>query len=93
MEEKERYIYTKIDGYYWIKDIETNENYCVDKKIVKLLNQQDKEIADLQHRLDVAEKALELAVDIANIKSNHFWTSEELKEKAESELKGKNNVG
>lgn len=63
MKEKERYIYTKIDGYYWIKDIETNENYCVDKKIVKLFNQQDKEIAKLQYRLEVAEKAFELACD------------------------------
>lgn len=37
MKEKYRYIYIKIDGYYFFKDIETNENYCVDKKIVKLL--------------------------------------------------------
>lgn len=48
MKEKERYIYTKIDGYYWIKDTETNENYCVNKSIVKLLNQQDKRIKELE---------------------------------------------
>ena len=41
---EERYIYTKIDGYYWIKDTETNENYCANKTIIKLLNQQDKHI-------------------------------------------------
>lgn len=51
MEEKNRYIYTKIDGDYWIKDIETNENYCVDKKIVKLLNQQDARIKVLEEAL------------------------------------------
>ena len=47
--EEERYIYTKIDGYYWIKDTKTNENYCANKTIVKLLNQQDEEIEDLQN--------------------------------------------
>ena len=52
MEEKNRYIYTKIDGYYWIKDTETNENYCVDKKIVNLLNQQDKEIKTLKTKFE-----------------------------------------
>lgn len=50
MEETERYIYIKIDGYYWIKDTETNENYCVNKSIVKLLNQQDKRIKELEER-------------------------------------------
>lgn len=48
MEENERYIYTKIDGYYWIKDTETNENYCFNKSIVKLLNQQDARIKELE---------------------------------------------
>ena len=56
MEEKNRYIYTKIDGYYWIKDIETNENYCVDKKIVNLLNQQDKEIKTLKTKFEDRKK-------------------------------------
>lgn len=49
----------------------------------------NKQISDLRHRLEVTEKALELAVGIANIKSNHFWTIKELKEKAEKETKGK----
>lgn len=52
MEENERYIYTKIDGYYWIKDTETNENYCVNKSIVNLLNQQDKEIKTLKIKFE-----------------------------------------
>lgn len=56
MEEKNRYIYIKIDGYYWIKDIETNENYCVDKKIVNLLNQQDKEIKTLKTKFEERKK-------------------------------------
>lgn len=56
MEENERYIYTKIDGYYWIKDTETNENYCVNKSIVKLLNQQDKEIKRLKEQLSNEEQ-------------------------------------
>lgn len=47
-EEKGRYIYTKIDGYYWIKDTETNENYSVNKCIIKLLNQQNERIIVLQ---------------------------------------------
>ena len=56
MEEKNRYIYTKIDGYYWIKDIETNENYCFDKRIVNLLNQQDKEIKTLKTKFEDRKK-------------------------------------
>ncbi len=51
---KERYIYTKIDGYYWIKDTETNENYCVNKSIVKLLNQQNARIKELEEALKKA---------------------------------------
>lgn len=52
----------------------------------------NKQIADLQHRLKVAEKAVELAISIANIKSNHLWTKKELQEKAEAEInKGSNN--
>ena len=47
----------------------------------------------LKHQLKVAEKAVESAVEIANIKSNHFWTVEEFKEQAEKELKEKNNGG
>lgn len=60
--------------------------YC--KPLIDNLKIKDKKISDLQHRLGVAEKALEMAVDIANIKSNHLWTIEELKEKAEREVKG-----
>jgi len=56
MEEKERYIYRKIDGYYWIKDTETNENYCVNKSIVKLLNKQDNEINVLNELLSSEQK-------------------------------------
>ncbi len=48
----------------------------------------EQELAELKQKSNVLEKALEFAVEIANIKSNHFWTSKELKEKAESELKG-----
>lgn len=50
--EKERYIYTKIDGYHWIKDTETNENYCANKTIVKLLNQQDARIKELEEQIE-----------------------------------------
>lgn len=39
-------------------DIELNNIY----PIIDLFNQLDKQISDLQHRLEVAEKALELAV-------------------------------
>lgn len=99
MKEKERYIYTKIDGYYWIKDIETNENYCVDKKIVKLFNQQDKEIAKLQYRLEVAEKALELACkeelreigiydDDSDYEKEMSISKQQYIEQAEREVKG-----
>lgn len=48
MDKIERFIYTKIDGYYWIKDTETNENYCANKTIVKLLNQLDARIKELE---------------------------------------------
>lgn len=48
MEEKERYVYTKIDGCYWIKDTETNEDYCFISTIIKLLNKQDKRIKELE---------------------------------------------
>ena len=48
-------------------------------------------ISDLQHRLEVAERAVESAVEIANIKSNHFWTVEELKEQAEAEINKRSN--
>ena len=56
--------------------------------IIDLFNQFDEQISDLQHRLKVAEIAVESVIEIANIKSNHFWTTKELKEKAEKELKG-----
>ena len=60
--------------------------YC--KPLIDDLKIKDKKIADIQHRLKVADIALKFAVDIANIKSNHFWTVKELKEKAEKEVKG-----
>lgn len=50
MDKIERFIYTKIDGYYWIKDTETNENYCANKTIVKLLNQLDARIKELEEQ-------------------------------------------
>ena len=56
MEEKERYEY--FFGTNTIKDNKTNQFYgCV----VDLLNQQDKQIKDLQSQLAITEKALELA--------------------------------
>lgn len=57
--EEERYIYTKIDGYYWIKDTKTNENYCANKTIVKLLNQQDKRMKDLESRVEKLKNLIE----------------------------------
>ena len=53
MEEKERYTWFACGNCV---DNQDNRNIvnCIDR-----LNQQNKEIADLQHRLDVAEKALE----------------------------------
>ena len=69
----------------WLKG---NRNY---DQLKQQLAGKDREIADLQHRLEISEIAVESAVEIANIKSNHFWTVEELKEKAEKELKEKNN--
>ena len=45
----------------------------------------------LQHKLEVAERAVESAVEIANIKSNQFWTVEELKEQAEAEINKRSN--
>lgn len=74
MEEKNRYIYTKIDGYYWIKDTETNENYCVDKKIVNLLNQQDVRIKELEEALKKAN-------------TNNYLTDYYLVEKENQQLK------
>lgn len=74
MEENERYIYTKIDGYYWIKDTETNENYCVNKSIVKLLNQQNARI-----------KELEVALKKAN--TNNYLSDYYLVEKENQQLK------
>lgn len=62
MEKKERYIYTKIDGYYWIKDTETNENYCANKTIIKLLNQQDKEIKKFKEQLSNEEQSHDLCI-------------------------------
>lgn len=69
----------------WLKG---NRNY---DQLKQQLAEKDREIADLQHRLEISEIAVESAVEIANIKSNHFWTVEELKEKTEKELKEKNN--
>lgn len=40
-----------------------------------------------EHQISVLEKALEIAVNIANLKSNHLWTIEEIKDKAQKELK------
>ena len=74
-----------------------NTNGGIDDYVVALcqignaiseLDDQQQIITDLQHRLKVADIALKFAVDIANIKSNHFWTIKELKEKAEKEAKG-----
>lgn len=74
-----------------------NTNGGIDDYVVALcqignaiseLDDQQQIITDLQHRLKVADIALKFAVDIANIKSNHFWTVKELKEKAEKEAKG-----
>lgn len=54
----------------------------------------DKKIADLQHRLDVAEKAQELACDeLRNLNYKTFDNSDidfeqQFKEQAEKELKG-----
>lgn len=74
MEKKDRYIYIKIDGYYFFKDIETNENYCVDKKIVKLLNQQDARIKELEEALKKAN-------------TNNYLTDYYLVEKENQQLK------
>lgn len=74
MKEKYRYIYIKIDGYYFFKDIETNENYCVDKKIVKLLNQQDARIKELEEALKKAN-------------TNNYLTDYYLVEKENQQLK------
>lgn len=74
MDKIERFIYTKIDGYYWIKDTETNENYCANKTIVKLLNQ-----------LDARIKELEEALKKAN--TNNYLTDYYLVEKENQQLK------
>ena len=55
MEEKERF---ELIGYCSYRDTETG---VIGDNFVELLNEQDQKIKDLQHRLKVAEKALELA--------------------------------
>lgn len=83
--EKERYIYTKIDGYYWIKDTKTNENYCANKTIVKLLNQQDKRIKELEEENNFLEKRNEkLIIDCQDFcleRNDIFEENKQLKEK------------
>ena len=69
----------------WLKG---NRNY---DQLKQQLAGKGREIADLQHRLEVSERAVESAVEIANIKSNHFWTVEELKEQAEAEINKRSN--
>lgn len=75
MKEKDRYVVEKMPTYCLfpealcgLKDTESKfyvvlENIDAVIKIKDLLNQQDKEIAKLQYRLEVAEKAFELACD------------------------------
>lgn len=82
--EEERYIYTKIDGYYWIKDTKTNENYCANKTIVKLLNQQDKSMKELESRV---EKLKDLIEFINNGNSNYCKAPFEIKEEISNQIK------
>lgn len=75
-------------------DIELNNIY----PIIDLLNQLDEQISDLQHRLEVADKELELAVNNiswcpakqgeCNCQEHNKDCSWFLKRKAEKELKG-----
>ena len=78
-------------------DIELNNIY----PIIDLLNQLDEQISDLQHRLDVAENALELCerhhigFENPTIKEQVKWRETRIKEntnyfkaQAEKELKG-----
>lgn len=78
-------IFDKNTQYAPAQSIKIGNNTYIREDLI------NKQIADLQHRLEVAEKAVELAISIANIKSNHLWTSKELKEKAEAEINKRSN--
>ena len=76
-------------------DIELNNIY----PIIGLLNQFGEQISDLQHRLEVAEKALELACkeelreigiypDDLDYKKEMSILEQQYKEQAEKEIKG-----
>ena len=68
-------------------DIELNNIY----PIIDLLNQLDEQISDLQHRLEVADKALnEMANDWCSIDNPNKPSDvvKKYKEQAEKELKG-----
>lgn len=74
-------------------DIELNNIY----PIIDLFNQLDEQIADLQHRLAIAEKATKLACDeLRNLNYRTFDNSyidfeQQFKEQAEKEIKGEEN--
>lgn len=63
--------------------------------IIDLFNQFDKQIADLQHKLKVAERTMKLACDeLRNLNYKTFDNTDidfeqHFKEQAEKELKGK----
>lgn len=50
----------KYEGYGVVRDTEIDFPYHTDD-IVELLDEKDQQISDLEHKLEVAEKALELA--------------------------------
>lgn len=76
----------------WCNTILNGENEPYENwQLREDLCRKDKQITDLQHQLEVAERAVEFAISIANIKSNHLWTKKELQEKAESEINKRSN--
>ncbi len=111
MKEKDRYVVEKMPTYCLfpealcgLKDTESKfyvvlENIDAVIKIKDLLNQQDKEIAKLQYRLEVAEKALELACkeelreigiydDDSDYEKEMSISKQQYIEQAEREVKG-----
>lgn len=58
MNKKNRYIYKKIDGYYFFIDTVTNEKWFINKFLVSLLNTQDKKINELEDSLREANECL-----------------------------------
>ena len=96
-----KYIKKDENGFYVFDEIEFSktlptglEYFAVDRKTKQIYNlgfnykeKMEKQISELETKLALTEKALEIAVNIINLKSAHLWSIEEIKTKAKEMMK------